>query len=319
MSHKILIPQDIAEAAKQYLREKGYEVIVGSGYSDGQIKKEMVGCAAVVVRNFAFTREMMEAGKTLKVIARHGVGLDNIDLPAAAQLGIQVTFAPESNSISVAEHTIGFILAAAHRLTLCDRETRKGDFEVRWRLGASDVNGKTLGVVGFGRIGKLVARKAKYGLDMNVVLFDPYLQEPLPGEYRRVSSLDELLSCSDYVTFHIPLMTQTKNLIGSKELHMMKPSACIINAARGGIINETGLYHALKSNTIAYACLDVFEDEPVKANNPLFTLDNILISPHSATLTKECIERMGLHAALGIHEVLSGQKPTWPVHASMVG
>lgn len=313
MSYKILIPQDIAAAGKDFLRGRGYEVVIGSGYSDECIKKDIVDCDAVIVRNFPFTREMMEAGKKLKVIARHGVGLDNIDLLAASQLGIQVTFAPESNAISVAEHTIGFILAAAHRFTLCDRETKKGNFEVRHTLGASDISGKTLGILGFGRIGKLVANKAKCGLDMNVLVFDPFLKDTGAVEYQVAGTLESLLSASDYVTIHIPLTAETKNLIGKKEFELMKRSSCIINAARGGIINETALYDALASKTIDYACLDVFVDEPVKKENPLFSLDNILVTPHSATLTTECVARMGLHAAIGIDEVLSGKAPTWPV------
>lgn len=314
MKGRVLIPQDIAPAGKQFLLDQGYELVIGSGYSDECIKKEIVDCDAVIVRNFPFTKEMILAGKNLKVIARHGVGLDNIDVKAATELGIQVVFAPESNAISVAEHTLGFILAAAHQFPLCDRETKKGHFEFRHTLNAHDIEGKTLGIIGFGRIGKLVAQKAKNGLGMRVIVYDPFLGSGISIEYEKADSLQALLPACDYVTLHIPLSEETRNLIGKNEFQLMKKDACIINAARGGIINENDLYDALVSHTIAMACLDVFVEEPVNKNLPLLSLDNIIVTPHSATLTKECVQRMGMHAAMGIDEVLTGKTPTWPVN-----
>ncbi len=314
MSYKILIPQDIAPAGKDFLREKGYEVKPGTGYDQETIIKEIVDCDGVIVRNFSFDRKIMEAAKKLKVIARHGVGYDNIDVEAATEFGIQVTFAPLSNALSVAEHVICFILSSAHRLVLCDRELKKGNFEIRHTLNARDVSGKTLGIIGFGRIGKLVAQKAKLGLDMRVIIYDPFVSVFDDPQYEYAKSLEEILGVSDYITLHIPLNEKTKDYIRLQELEIMKPSACIINAARGGIVNEKDLFHALSNDIISFACLDVFEEEPVKKDNPLLSLENTILTPHSATLTHESLERMGLHAAQGIDEVLQGKKPTWAVN-----
>lgn len=314
MTYKILIPQDISSPGKDYLIEKGYAIKMGTGYDEDTMIREIADCDGVIVRNFTFNRNVIQAAKRLKVIARHGVGYDNIDVKAATECGIRVTYAPFSNSLSVAEHVICFILSSAHNLVLCDTEMRKGNFEIRHTLNGSDVSGKTLGIIGFGRIGKLVAQKAKLGLDMRVIIFDPFVSSFDNFEYEYMDSLEKLLGISDFVTLHIPLNEKTKDYIGKRELELMKPSSCIINAARGGIVNEHDLLHALKDGVISFACLDVFEEEPVKKDNPLLSLKNSIVTPHSATLTAESLERMGLHAAQGIDEVLQGRKPTWAVN-----
>ena len=313
MKGKVLIPQDIAPPGKAYLENNGFEAFVGGGYAPENIIADIVDCDAVIVRNFPFTEEMMLAGNKLRVIARHGVGVDNIDVQAATKHGIQVVFAPMSNAISVAEHVIAFICGAAHQIAYCDREMKKGGFEFRHHLPVSDIAGKTLGVIGFGKIGGLVARKAKLGLDMEVVVYDPFV-EVRSDAYKVAGSLEQLLPLCDYITVHIPLNDATRGIIGAKELGQMKRSACLINTARGELIDEAALDRALRDGTIAFACLDVFSTEPVEPDFPLLKRDNTLLTPHSATLTKECLERMGTHAAKGIVQVLTGQQPTWPVN-----
>ncbi len=311
---KVLIPEHVSQAGQEYLRDKGYEVKLGSGTTAEILKEEVRDCQGILARTAMFTAEVMEAGPELRVIARHGVGVDNIDIDAATRLGIQVTNAPESNSGSVAEHTIGLIIAVAKHMLRHDRELRAANFAIRNQLPGIDLENKVLGIIGTGRIGRLVAKKAAGGLDMKVIGFDPYVGAPRVDGIEMVSSLEELLKISDVVTLHLPATKETIGLIGPEELELMQPHAILINAARGGIVDEKALAEALSGKTITAAGLDVFADEPPDPSNPLFTMDNVIVTPHSAALTHECMDRMSLHAAQGIHEVLSGKAPTWPVN-----
>lgn len=315
MAYTVLIPQDIAEEGKQYLRERGYEIKMGSGADVASIKADVVDCDAILARTAPFPAEVLEAGKNLKVISRHGVGVDNIDVEKATELGIRVTYAVESNSNTVAELCLGFIIALGRNLVRCDKATRAGDFEIRNRLKGMDLEGKTLGVLGMGKIGRLVAKKAHFGLDMEIIGYDPYLKaEDFPEYVKQIDSWDELFAQSDFITIHIPSTPKTKQSIGKREFELMKSSACLINAARGDVVVEPELVEALKSGTIGGAGLDVFEQEPPPEDHPLFSLENVVLTPHNAALTHECMIRMALHAAQGIDEVISGKEPTWPVN-----
>jgi D-3-phosphoglycerate dehydrogenase len=247
------------------------------------------------------------------VIGRHGVGCDNIDVAYCTERGIYVTYAPESNANSVAEHTIGAIIALARCFLAADKATRSGQWALRNNFSAIDLEGKTLGLVGAGRIGSLVAKKACFGLDMKILAYDPNISE-IKGvpEARVVTDLDAIFSEADFVSLHLPASEKTKKLIGAKHFNLMKPSAFLINAARGEVLNEAELYTALAARRIAGAALDVFDPEPPATSNPLFALDNVLLTPHTAALTKEAMARMALHAAMGIDDVLSGRTPKWP-------
>ena len=315
MPYKVLIPQDISQAGKQFLKEEGYEIKMGSGTSVETLREEVRDCHAILARTASFPREVLEAGKVLKVIGRHGVGTDNIDVKAATELGIYVTNAPESNATSVAEHTIGLIIAAARNLVRCDTAMRKGNFEIRNQIPGTDIGGKILGLIGLGRIGRLVARKAAVGLDMKVVGYDPYIDSGVAPEVKSTASIDELLQQADFVSLHLPADETTIGLIDKNRLMMMKPSAYLINVARGGIVKEADLAEILSQGRIAGAALDVFAAEPPDPANPLLKLDNVTVTPHNAALTRECMDRMAVHAARGIHEVLSGIPPTWPVNS----
>lgn len=315
MAFKVLIPQDITDAGKDYLKERGYEVVVGSGFDAATIIKEGADADAFLVRTAPYTREMMENCKKLKVIGRHGVGVDNIDLGAATELGIQVTNAPTSNALSVAEHTIGFITALAFHITIMDKNAREGRWAQRNVLKCIELDGKVLGLVGLGRIGRMVAEKASKGLGMKVIGYDPFVtKENAPEGIEVVETKEEVFKNADFISLHIPATEETKQSINKDVFKLMKKSAFIINCARGEIMNEDDLYTALSENWIAGAALDVLKDEPPKADNPLLTLDNIIISPHNAALTQESMDRMGLHAAIGIDEVLTGKKISWPVN-----
>jgi D-3-phosphoglycerate dehydrogenase len=317
MAYKILIPQDITAAGKDYLKGKGYEVIIGSGVTEEQIIKDVVDCDAIVARTAIFSRAIMEAGKKLKIIARYGIGVDNIDLKAADELGIWVTNAPLSSANSVAEHTILLMLACVKNMYAMDAEFRHADFDysVRSRFKGMELEGKTLGLIGLGRIGSLVAQKAVYGLGMKVIGYDPYAdRSKLIPELTFMDSKEAIYKNADFVSIHMPLTNETRNMIDLNAFKLMKPSAYFINAARGEIVVEKDLITALNDQLIRGAGIDVFAPEPPHKDNPLLTMENVIMTPHNASMTQEAMDRMGLHAAICIDEVLSGKKPSWPVN-----
>ena len=315
MIYKVLIPQDIAEVGKKYLTDHGCEIKMGSGISVKIMKEEVKDCDAILVRTAQLSAEVIEAGPKLKVIGRHGVGVDNIDFKRAEELGIWVTNAPESNAGSVAEYTIGMIISLARNFLTCDRKLRSGNFGIRNQLKGADLDGKTLGIIGLGRVGTQVAKKAAAGLNMKIIGFDPYMsQDRVAAEVQLVDNWDYLFKEADFISMHLPATNETRNIVGKKEFELMKSTAYLINAARGETVDEGELVKALRERKIAGAGLDVFAKEPPDNDNPLFALDNVILSPHNAALTRECMDRMALHAAMGIDEVLSGKTPTWPVN-----
>lgn len=314
MGFKVLIPPNIAEDGKNYLINCGYEIKIGTGTTVEALKEEIEDCDAILARTAPYTAEVLKAGKKLKVISRHGVGVDSIDLEAAKELGIWVTNAPLSNAITVAEHAIGFIIALARNMVMCDKTFRDGDFDIRHKLVGIDLEGKTLGIIGLGRIGTMVARKAIFGLDMKVVGYDPYLTEDkVMPEIELTRDWEYLFKNSDFISLHLPVTAESKKIVSNKEFGMMKPTAYIINCARGDVLDEAALIEALQQKKIAGAALDVFEQEPPSKINKLLQFDNVIVTPHNAGITKESNSRMSLHAAMGIDEVLSGRKPSWPV------
>jgi D-3-phosphoglycerate dehydrogenase len=315
VSYSVLIPQDIAEEGKAWLKERGYEVRMGRGATVEEMALDVVECDAILARTAPLPARVLEAGRKLKVIARHGAGYDNIDVARATELGIWVTFAPESNANTVAEYTIGCIIALARNLARSDSELRRGNWNFRNQMMGSDLEGKVLGIAGFGKIGRRVAKKAVLGLEMKALAYDPHQDVGQVPEYvTHAVSWDELFVASDFVTLHIPGGQKTKGIIGRREFSMMKKSAFLINTARGDIVNESDLIEALREGAIAGAALDVHAQEPPDPDNPLLAMKQVLLTPHSAAHTRECLVRMALDAARGIDEVLTGKRPTWPVN-----
>ena len=313
--YTVLIPQDVAEEGKAYLRDRGYEIKMGKGITAQQMKEDVIGCDAILARTAPFPAEVLDAGDKLRVIGRHGVGVDNIDVKRATELGIVVTYAPESNCNTVAELAIGFVIALGRNIVKCDKAVRSNDFEIRNRMKGMDLKGKTLGVMGLGKIGRLVAQKAYHGLAMDVIGYDPFLKaSDCPEGIVKVDEWDEMFKKSDFISLHIPSTKDTKHSIGKREFEMMKSSAYLINTARGDLLVEDEMVNALKNGKIAGAGLDVFEQEPPSHDHPLFALDNVILTPHNAALTTECMIRMAVTAAQGIDEVLSGKKPTFPIN-----
>jgi len=310
-SQRVLVSQPIHEAGIRLLTEKGYEARVSPDTSEATYVKEIQGCSGLLVRTAEIPASVIEAGKSLKVIARHGVGYDNINVAAATRRKIPVCITPRANALSVAEHVLTLMLALAKRIVPYDAATRKNDWEVRNSYGAIDLNGRVLGILGMGRIGSLVCKKAKAGFDMEILAYDPLIPAEAMEQAgaKVVKGIPELLKAADVVTVHVPSSPQTKGLIGVKELAMMKPTAFLINTARGPLVDEAALVQALKEKQIAGAGLDVFDPEPPKADNPLYTLPNVVLTPHSAGLTVECVIRMATHAAQAIVDVLEGRRP----------
>ena len=307
---KILMSQPIHDAGIKFITDQGYETRVAPDFSEATLIKEVQDAQGLLVRTAEIPASVINAGKQLKVIARHGVGYDNIDVKAATARKIPVCITPRANALSVAEHVLAFMLAWAKRIVPYDAATRKNDWDVRNSYGAFDLDGKTIGLLGMGRIGMLVCQKAKAAFNMEVLAYDPLVpREAMEKPGARVATIPEILTAADFVTLHVPSNPETKGMIGEAQLKMMKRSAFLINCARGPVVDEAALVKALKDGTIAGAGLDVFDPEPPMADNPLFGLPNVLLSPHSAGLTVECVIRMATHAAQAIVDVLEGRRP----------
>jgi D-3-phosphoglycerate dehydrogenase len=311
---KVLIPQDISPAGKQYLSERGYNVVIGTGHDTETLKREIADADAALVRTALYPAEVIEAAKKLKIIARYGVGTDNIDVKFAEEKGIWVTIAKNANLESVAEHTIALILALAKDVVNADAQTRRGNFEFRNTHPGTEIKGKTLGLIGLGAIGLSVASKAHFGFNMNVVGFDAYANPSLLPPYVKSVSFEQVIEQSDVVSIHIPATPESANMFNKDVFKKMKPTACLINCARGGIINEGDLYDALAGKIIKAAAMDCFEEEPTPAEHPLFTLNNFIATPHSAGLTNEANSAVGVSCAMAIDDVLSGKKPQYPIN-----
>ena len=320
MSYKVLIPQDVAQVGKEYLSARGHEVVVGSSITPEVLKREIADCDALLLRSALLTAEVLQAAKKLRVIAKHGIGVDNIDLVFAAEHGIWVTNAPLSNAATVAEHTLGLVLALARNIVQGDRAVRNGDFAFRDRTLGYDLAGKTLGLIGLGRIGSALAKKAARGFEMNVLGYDPFIAEGmLLPEVELTRDWEAIFTRSDFISLHVPLTEKTRGLVGKRELSMMKSGAYLLSVSRGGVVDEKALIAALRERKIAGAGLDVFEVEPPTRDNALLSMDNVILTPHNAALTEEAAARMSLHAAMGIHEVLTGEEPSWPVSRPQLG
>ncbi len=313
MKYKVLIPQEVSVKAINYLEANDCECICLDDCSVENMCKYVGDCDAILARTADFNQVVLEKGIKLKIVARHGAGLDNIDLDYAREKGIVITNTPGANSNSVAEHTIALMLACAKNIPYFDKITREGDWVKRDTEKTIDVSGKTLGLIGFGRISGLVAKKAALGFDMNVLVYRTHRDTPLPEYIQEAENMEEVLRQSDFVSFHMPLRPDTENIINKETLGLMKESAYFINMARGGNVDEDALYDTLKSHKIAGAAIDVFKMEPPGADNKLFELDNLIVSPHNAAHSYDSMDRMAYNAATEIIKVLNGKKPQWQV------
>ena len=309
---RVMIVQPIHQSGIDLLKDAGFEMVFASSPDPQEVADQIKGINGVIVRTAPFPKQIIQSADKLQVISRHGTGTDNIDLEEASKRGIYVVNTPFANQISVAEHTITFILALAKRLKPMDRAARTGYFTIREEFSSMDVDGKTLGILGFGKIGSTVATKCKAAFNMKVLVYDPYLSEDQARQAEvELAEFSTVLQKSDFVTIHAPLTPQTQGLIGQKQLRMMKPTAFIINMARGQLWDEKAVANALKNGWIKGAATDVFVNEPPEKDNPLLRLDDSLLSPHMSALTAECVVRMATGAAQGVIDVLQRRRPQY--------
>ncbi len=263
---------------------------------------------AIIVRMTRIDAAAIEAAPGLQVVARHGVGYEAVDVESLTARGIPLALVGDVNSGAVAEHTLALMLGLAKRLTVYDRATRQGDFAVRDSFSARELSGKTVLVIGFGRIGREVARRcACFG--MSVIAADPFVEPSTvdAAGYTHVSDFRSALDRADYVTIHVPKPPGADYLIGAPEIAALKPEAAVLNLSRGGVIDESALREALLAGRLRGAALDVFEDEPPASDNPLFALDSVIVSPHCAAFTEECARRMALACAENVLAAFDGR------------
>lgn len=316
MGYKILLPQEIMQEGREYLESRGHELIKGSGMETEDIIKDIKGIDAMIVRLSKITREVFEAADKLKVIVRHGAGFDTVDLQAAKDHNVQVLYCPTANSMSVAEVTMMYMLYCSRNYTVVRRDFINDYYKAKLRTPKTELDGKTVGIIGCGHIGSIVAKKCMYGFNMKVLAYDPYKKRAdFPEGVEVVRDIERIYKESDFVTIHCPTTKITRGFVGKNQFEMMKPTAFFINAARGAIVNEGDLYEACKNKVIAGAGLDVLQQEPVDPKNPILYLENVVVSPHIGAATKEATNRASLHSAMGIQEVYEGKQPTWPVKA----
>ena len=316
MSRKVYMLPRFVQYVKPYFDEHNVEIVEGPQDNLDDLMCYALECDAIMVALGPICREYMEAAKNLKIAAKLGVGVDNMDCKTAEELGIWCGFAPQSNSLSVAEYTITAICNLSRKYSRLIEATLKNNWQGRLpELIGCEMEGKTLGLIGLGRIGAIVAKKAYCGLGMRVIGFDKYVNPAdLPDGIELVEDVDCLIEQADYISLHTPLTDETRNLIDARRLALMKPTAFLINIARGPIVDEEALYEALRDGRLAGAALDALIIEPPVVTNPLFTLPNVYISPHKASHTVDAQRRMAEHAAMNIVAVLDGKEPVWAVN-----
>tara|TARA_Y100001970_G_scaffold261829_1_gene345336 strand:- start:346 stop:1305 length:960 start_codon:yes stop_codon:yes gene_type:complete len=303
MKLKIGIIEDIHEDGIKLLENQpdfDYEII--KNISKDNLIKRLPEFDAITLRNIPLGIDILPYCKKLKVVSRHGVGFDNVDTKFLKENNIKLLITASANAVAVAEHVMFMILNISKGKTLYDNAVRSGDFRSKvFKNETFELSNKHVLIIGFGRIGKNLIKKLK-GFDMKVSVYDPFIESNTIESFggTKIENLDNVLSDIDIFTIHTPLNSKTKNLITLDRLNKMKKNTVIINTARGGIINENDLDKALNDNIIFAAGLDVFEKEPPNLNNPLLKNNKVLLSPHSATFTKECSSRMSIQAVQNI-------------------
>ena len=300
---KILVIQKVHDKGMELIKNHpNFIVDVTDDVSEENLKKKIVDCDGVSIRIAKLSGEVMNKAKNLRIVSRHGVGYDNIDLKNTKERDIKIAITANANAVTVSEHVMFNLLNISKRKDLFDKTVRDGNFNERNKLPKTiELWNKNFLIAGFGRIGQTLIKRC-LGFEMNVYVFDPYVSrekiESMGG--KKVESLEEAVKSMDVISLHMPLTEKTKNLINYDLLKMMKKNCIIINAARGGIVNETDLDKALNENLIFGAGIDVFEQEPPDQHNPLLKNEKVFLSPHTAAFTEECMTRMGIETIQNI-------------------
>ena len=313
MRPTVFIPEPMAPSGLDQL-EPHCECVApwrhGIELSAGAKSARLGEADAVIVRLFRVGARELEACPRLRVIAKQGVGLDNIDCEAATRRGIPVLFAPGANANAVAEHTVGVLIALSRHFESAGRALREGRFHERDRFQGTELAGRTLGIVGLGRIGSRVAQKAGVGLAMRVLAYDPFVdRQAYDGPAVFVDRLEELLEAADFVSLHVPLTSLTRHMIDVTALGRLKPTCRVINTSRGAVVDEPALVRALREGRIAGAALDVFSEEPVPADHPLASTPNTILTPHVAGATDEAFDALSRQIAADVLALLQGRGP----------
>ena len=300
---KILVVQNIHNAGIQLLKENpNYEFEIIEDANPELIKKKITECDGLSIRTAKLPDEIINLGKKLKIISRHGVGYDNIGLNSSKKNNITIAITATANAVAVAEHVMFMLLNISKRKNMYDETVKTGKFNERNKLPKTiELWKKNVLILGFGRIGKALIKRF-LGFEMNVFVYDPFVNtnevENLGG--KKIENLDESIKMMDAISLHMPLTEKTKNIINYDLLKKMKKNCIIINAARGGMINEIDLDKALNEGLIFGAGLDVFEKEPPEINNPLLNNEKVFLSPHTAAFTEECMKRMSMETIQNI-------------------
>jgi D-3-phosphoglycerate dehydrogenase / 2-oxoglutarate reductase len=316
---KILVADDVSESGLQPLREAAFDVEKRTGLSKDDLIAALKSCEGLIVRSETkVTSDILEAATSLRVIGRAGVGVDNIDVPAATVRGVVVMNAPDGNTITTAEHTIALLISLARSIPQANSSLKAGRWERKKFIGV-ELQGKTLGIVGLGRIGRVVASRAR-AMGMTIVAYDPFIaQEQARDLEIELAPLDDVFTRADFLTVHTPLTAETRGIIDKEVLSKMKPGARIINCARGGLVDEDALYEAIKNGTIAGAALDVFSQEPPPADHPLLNLDQVIVTPHLGASTTEAQEGVAFTVAEQMRDYLTSGALRGAVNVPMVG
>ncbi|HEX8888019.1 MAG TPA: phosphoglycerate dehydrogenase [Pyrinomonadaceae bacterium] len=301
---KIFVADDVSESGLEPLRGAGFFVEKRTGLTLDDLKEALNDFDGLIVRSETKVKpELMDAATRLRVIGRAGVGVDNIDVPAATTRGIIVMNAPDGNTITTAEHTMALLVSLARRVPQANRSLRDGRWERKRFIGV-ELQGKTLGVVGLGRIGRVVASRAR-AFGMNIVAYDPFVAPDQARDLElELAPLDELFARADFLTVHTPLTAETRGIVGAQAFSKMKRGVRIINCARGGLVDERALLAAIKEGIVAGAALDVFEQEPPATDNPLLALDEVITTPHLGASTTEAQEGVALTVAEQMRDYL---------------
>lgn len=308
--NKIVISHPLYKDGMALLEGKAELIIPNDGDSD-RIIDVLRDADAFILRIGKIDRKAIEQCPNLKVITRPGVGYDSVDAAAATEYGIPVVLAPSANARAVAEHTVAMMMACSKNMIESVIETRKGNFNIRNRYAAVDVYTKMIVLLGFGNIGKLVAKMCT-GLDMKVGVYDPYVKRETVEAmgYTYFDDLLEAMAAGDYVSLHMPSLPSTRGMISTEQFAAMKPTAFFLNAARGDVVDEEAMVEALEKGKIAGAGLDVLVEEPMPADHPLMKMPNVVVTPHIAAQTQETVSKLVTLAAEGTLAVLNGEK--WP-------
>ena len=298
---KVAVLGKVDQKGLSFLRENEFKVIEIENFEIQNLKEQLKDVDGILLRTTKLDKEILEHCDNLKIISRHGVGYDNVDLNFLNENKIALCITSTSNAVSVAEHVLSFFIYLTKKLSLSDSLVKEGNFEKRSELpNFFELYKKKVLIIGFGRIGKEVAKRC-LGFDMEVYVYDPFLDNEIIIRNQCIPiEKNQGLAIADFITIHLPLNRDTKNFISQTELNLMRKNSILVNTSRGGIVNENDLSIALESKKIQGAGMDVFVSEPPESNHPFFKLDNILLTPHNAALTLECRERMSLEASQNI-------------------